>query len=380
MDQPTAQATKSPGGASAFSGTTARTSLSNQALSESSPEEMLDALPDLADAASKLLNFLVPEEVTRESVADIVAQVVAKGSRANKNLARLASMLRAQRDIYGGDSYINCQATMKAFFGTREFSNNSTGLWRPDALLQKANLATLASITYAQFSHGPDDHMLEELEQVFPIRFLQGFATSGITVGNSLLLGETFLVAIEVRTQYAIGALARNALQRNFDFDDILHQVFYKSRKSLEGWASMGIRSEDLTNEAQKAILLRLEDLRQAFTDSAVDPAEGIDRLKATYPWSSCSYLLIEWLSQRLNEIEVQIDSRGGANGIHQALSKELQSQISAEAVEGNRDGDDPQLELTYEPPLETSRVASDQQDTVTKRTRKGILNMQEFK
>ncbi|KAK4691784.1 hypothetical protein P7C71_g5292, partial [Lecanoromycetidae sp. Uapishka_2] len=207
-EQPTEQPSKSPGGASAFSGTTARTSLSARELSDISSEELLDALPDLAAASNKMLALLVPSPLSEASVKGIVDQLRTKDSRANKNLRRLCSSFQVQKDIFGSESYISQRRTLRVLLGTKQTSDLGAAQWGPEALLHKANLAVLASDILSHSMQEQADQIVEELEQAFPSSFLEGFVQSETpTTESSALSLETLRLAIEIRTHQRLNEI-----------------------------------------------------------------------------------------------------------------------------------------------------------------------------
>ena len=366
---------KSPGGASAFSGTTVRTSLPVQDAADPNTEGMLDALPDLSEAADKLLGCLVPSEVSDAIIISKMTKLHTKGTTANINWRRHRNAFQAQRELYGSDSYINPSAALKTLLGTKELSEATSGPWRPDALFQKANLAVLASNIFTR-RWQEDDQFIEDLEQAFPRYFTEALASSDtLMAGHSMLIMETFQFALEVRTQYAIMLLARYSARPNFDSDVVLHQVFYKTEDVLKGWGVPGIHSEDLTDEFEDAVLKRLAQLREAFTDILENAVAGIERLRATFPWSSFLHQSVAWISERMKEIEAQIIASGGNQAICESLSDEVQRLRWARPSMNYDD-----LVLNYEPPSEASNTASEHQNVSIKAIPVKVLKMGQFK
>ena len=366
---------KSPGGASAFSGTTVRTSLPVQDAADPNTEGMLDALPDLSEAADKLLGCLVPSEISDAIIISKMTKLHTKGSIASINWKRHGNAFQAQRELYGSDSYINPSAALKTLLGTKQLSEATSGPWRPDALFQKANLAVLASSIFTR-RWQEDDQFIEDLEQAFPRYFTEALASSDILMaGHSMLIMETFQFALEVRTQYAIMLLARYSARPNFDSDVVLHQVFYKNEDVLKGWGVPGIHSEDLTDEFEDAVLKRLAQLREAFTDILENAVAGIERLRATFPWSSFLHQTVAWISERMKEIEAQIIASGGNQAICESLSDEVQRLRWARPSMNYDD-----LVLNYEPPSEASNTASEHQNVSSKAFPVKQLKMGKFK
>ena len=333
---------------------------------------MLDALPDLCEAADKLLVFLVPSESSEATITSRMTKLHTKGTIASINWKRHGNAFQVQRELYGSDSYINPSAALTTLLGTKQLSEATSDPWRPDALFQKANLAVLASKIFTRPWPEQDDQFIEELEQAFPRYFTKALASSEILMpGHSMLVVETFQFALEVRTQYAISLLDRHSTQPNFDSDVVLHQVFYKNEDVLKGWGVSGIHSEDLTDEFEDAVLKRLAQLREAFTNFSESAIAGTERLRTTFPWISFVHQTVAWIIERWKEIGAQISASGGNQAICENLSDEVQRLRLARPSMNYDD-----LVLNYEPPSEASNT--DNQNVASKAL--PVLNMRIFK
>ena len=358
-----------------------RTSLPAQESADLSSEGRLEALPDLSDAADKLLNCLMPSEVSEDTIASKLTMLRAKRTTASINWRRHSNAFSAQRELYGGESYIDPSTALKSLLGTKQISDAPSSPWRPDALFQKANLAILASSIFST-SQEQDDHFTEELDRAFPKSFTEALVSSDkILPGHSMLVVDTFQYALEVRTQHAITLLSRYSTQPSFDSDTILHQEFYKDVDFLKGWGIAGLLSEDLTDDFQRAILKRLHKLREAFTVSPDNALAGIERLRATFGWNSFVYKTIDWISQRLEEIEGEIVSNGGKEIICQNLSNQVQRLGSRKASTNNpnNNGND-HLIFDYEQPSKASISVKGQQNVAPKASSFKLLKMGKFK
>ena len=353
-----------------------RTSLPVQESVDPNALGMLDALPDLSEAADKLLGCLVPRESSDATITSQLTKLHTKGTIASINWRRHGNAFQAQRELYGSDSYIDPSAALKALIGRKQLSETTSGSWRPDALFQKANLAVLASSIFTRPWQEQGDQFIEELEQAFPRYFTEALASSDTLIpGHSALIVETFKFALEVRTQYAITLLDRYSAQPNFDSDVVLHQVFYKNKDVLKGWGILGIHSENLTNEYEDAILKRLAQLRAAFTDFLESAIAGTERLRTTFPWNSFVHDTVAWISKRMKEIEAQIIASGGNQAICESLSNEVQRLRSTRPSMNYDD-----LVLNYEPPSEASNTASEHQNVASKAMPVKVLKMGQFK
>ena len=385
--QPAQQNYKSPGSLSAFSGTTARISFPAQQLTGLSPEDMSDTLPDLSDASDKLLSFVIPAKSSEGSVASTVAQLENKDTRENEKLKRLGDTFERQRKEYGGDSYINVRATLRKLLGRNAGPvDEQTASWRPDALLQKANLAILVSRMLSNPEKCQNNQFLEDTAGTFPQPFTQRLGLSeSLTPECSALAEATFRLALEIRTQEAIMLLARHIGKLNFDPDIVLLQVFY-DENSLKGWTVSGLRITDLRKEAKDTILERVEHLREAFGSNVLKPPDGqpsgVESLQESFPWTTFTQQVVAWAGQRLTEIEIQTTTYGGAQAIcqgfiHVVQSGRLRQSLESDGIDDESDGTE--LRLDYETPSEL-RATSEQQDTLNRPTRVSELSLVQFR
>ena len=343
------QPTKSPGNLSAFSGTTARTSIPVQELKNSNAQDMLDTLPDLSDAADKLLHWLLPHDISENTIASIRTQLQYPGSRISKNIKRLSNVFQAQKGIYGDlENYINIPAVLKALLGPDAVGNVDAG-WRPEPLLHKANLTTLVMIITRTWGEKFNNEHFDFLESIFPDPFLS--RSSNI---------EDLNMAVEIRTQHFIMLSSRYTDVPNFDPDMILSQVFFSDPPVLKGWRAPGLSAEELTKEHQALIHHRLQEIRRNFSNGR---AADLPSLKIAYPWNAFVTKIIAWSRARLDEIQPQVEIHGGVEGIVEALSIEVQAQASISAANTTEDGASPLVHLDYPSPSEFSHTTSDRSD-----------------
>jgi len=350
--QETNQSIKSPGNLSAFSGTTARTSNAVQELRNSNAQDMLDALPDLSDAADKLLRWLLPQDMSENTITIMRADLQYPGSRISKNVKRLSDVFQAQKGIYGDfESYINIPAVLKTLLGSDNVTNLDAA-WRPEPLLHKANIATFVGIIIRSWGEKFNNEHFDFLETIFPVPFLS--RSSRI---------EDLSVAVEIRTQHFIMLSSRYTDVPNFDPDMFLSQVFFNEPPVLKGWEVSGLRSEDLTKEQQALIRRRLQEIRRNFSNGrAVD----LPSLKIAFPWNVFVTKVVAWSKARLDQIQNEVDAHGGAVGIVQALSNETQTSVSAGRADMNEDGTSPLVDLglrNYPSPSQFSHTTSDQSE-----------------
>ena len=353
---------------------------------------MLDTLPDLLEASEKLLSFVIPAQVSEASTIRTMAELRSSDTRAHKKFKRLDDTFERQRKEYGGDSYIDVAETLRKLLGKKPGPiDEQTATWRPDALLQKANLAILMSRMLSIADQNVNNQFLEDLAGTFPRPFAQRLGLpESLTPECSALAEATFQLALEVRTQEAIMLLARHVGKINFDPDAALVQVFFHDANTLKGWTVSGLRMADLVREAKDAILERVEQLREAFSMNVKTSSDGqsfgIESLRVKYPWAGFAQQMITWAGQRLTEIEIQTMTYGGVQAICQGLVDVIQSGSlghSSERGDVDNESDSPErlseVRLDYDTPSE-SRATSEQQDALNGQSLVKEFNLQQFR
>ena len=370
---------------SAISGTTARTSHSAQELSDLSFDEMVDALPDLADSSDKLLRLVLPPNTSDTAIGDLIKSLQDQSSRRSKSFARLANVFRIHKTIYGNETYINISIALRGLLGLRRSAEVGNGPWRPDDIFFKANLTMMiASLVSTQPQTAQP--FIEKMERDFPTPFLSSLTNTTKpvqTLAESTLIDETLSTAFLLRVQYFLVILNQSVHQPNFDPDILLNQVFYASNDQIKGWDIPGLQTEDLSRSHLKYIAENLTSIQSKFDANTADLSTGqigdLEALYAEYSWTQFVAKLMEWTKLRHEEIEAHLSTMGGVNGIKRRLTTEIQRRMIAKA-ESHRDvgegGDIPLIRLDYPPLSELSIHKFDQAETdvenLAGRNRKG--------
>ncbi|KAI9812071.1 MAG: hypothetical protein M1832_000624 [Thelocarpon impressellum] len=354
---------RSPGGLSNVSGTTALTSHSAQELALLDADALVDELADLSKAAGKLLALVAPRHATAAAVAAVARDVQVPGSRTGRTLHRLERNFQRHREHYGTDHYVDVGLVLKALYGVRQAREAPVGPARPDAVVQKANVAGLVTGALVSRREGRETHpALQHLELCFPAPFLSAFAVRpDDAVGTSSLLPETFELGLEIRTQLVIAMLSVHQTDPHLDPDRILSYVFMEEAGAdgartakIRGWdfAGLGGGDTDMPDAFGHASRQRVLDIRSFFQDDpearhagdAVD-SEGLER---RFPWAEYIAKVALWGRARADEIESQLDAQGGAERVAEVLKAEVERRQS---LDGRKDGQgrDP-IRQTHEP------------------------------
>lgn len=284
---------------------------------------MTDALEELSHASNKILDLFIPQEVTEASIQRVKKQLSNLKSKETKQFQRYTPNFQAQREIYGGDRFIDVPATVRAILGVSKLDNVRPGPWRMDPILYQANLANLLMASVAQ--DGEDvERVTGELDKVFPSPFVQVLVDSTTVedvANGSALLRQSFRIALEIRTRYFIDSAKRLLNQSGFDPDELLTQIFYKDESKLKGWNVAGLRSEDInSNKDFKTLIIdRLAQLRETFSETE-DPSIDLGSLEEAFSQVRLTTAVTWWSQSRLQEIKVQMNNVEGAAGILRAI------------------------------------------------------------
>ena len=322
---------------------------------------MVDALPDLADASDKILNLLLPEELSDESIEAIVKPLQDPTSRLAKKLARLIGSFEPTKKVYGNEPYINVSIAVRGTLAVRRSRQVGSGPWRPDAIFYKANVAQLMASLFPLSAQSMRP-WAEKMERDFPAPFLSHLSKSQQPIelpGVSYLIGETLEAAFNIRMQLFLTFLMQHYREDNFDPDVLLSDMFYASPNSIKGWDIDGLRSEELTRRHQKMIAERLGAIQGIFNEQQVLDVESIT---SKYPWSECVSHLMRWAESRKEEVEAQLVLVGGTERVHSALTAEIKRRANLPVDDVGRGGgyDSPlNVQLDFEP-SELSHYPSD--------------------
>lgn len=294
------------------------------------PDLMVDALPHLFLASTTLLDFLAQKNLSASDVAKLFESLQVPKFSQGKRLRRFKDTFETQRVLFGNDFYIEPGIVLRGLFNVRLVDDIGKGPWRPDWILQKANLARLAlEIIPAQSKSPAALKYLNQLDNVFPTPFVTSFVEEGAQsrVGSSELLQDTFLLALELRTQFLIILLAREENEANFDPNTILLSVFYlEDQQVFRGWDIDGLQDEEarLPQEYEAMVIERVKDIRQYFVGGLKDPVD-FNGLESAFPWSEFIAAVARWCRLRANEIDEQLMELGGSGNVILELEKEVE-------------------------------------------------------
>ena len=286
----------------------------------------MDEVSNLHLASSKLLGVFDNQDPG--TIINLHNQLQIPGSLEGRRLEKLLGKFEEVRNVFGTSGYlINQSIVIQVLRQVNSWSEVGNGLWRPDCIIQLANLAEIVSVIFPQ--HREAQTVLDPLAHLqhnFPSPFMNQInpnATYAQLPGNSKLWTDTFEVALELRTQYVIKLLIEHENEASFDPDDITRLMFYSDDDHFRGWDIEGFQDEEgnATKNFEPMIKARVEALREQFTPNAEDSVDFIS-LNEAFPWMDCLIKLCQWAHLRAQELKDEIQARGGADRIEELLLK----------------------------------------------------------
>ncbi|KAH7400719.1 hypothetical protein DE146DRAFT_653712 [Phaeosphaeria sp. MPI-PUGE-AT-0046c] len=323
---------RSPGAASEMSGTTAITSFSMVEAEFLEPKYILKHLRKLCDSAQEFLEHLAPANGNMSDDHRNIQEILKPDSDFTEEYRDFNDELNVHLKHYKSEehSYIHLRAVHRALFDAdREAAAVGSGL---DLILYLANVLIFAK----QMIHSDRNEKeiwdaLRQLDNAFPSHFMHSLESDikPTTAGESAMLTQTLDLALELRTQLAILVLERASSNNNFDPDEVIQEVFYRSELSqgtsasiVRGWSIATLGGEDaaLPTQFEASIVERLNIMRQFFPldDEALERGDVIDLegLGSNFPWEATILRLLEWVRCRHRELSTTIDELGGATAI----------------------------------------------------------------
>lgn len=310
-------------------GLSARTTLSQDdaaEVRELDPEMVIDSFPNLLPSADDVLEF-----VFKELNGDL-SFIETADSRNHKFLTKRVQNYTSQKESFSSQIYIRPDIVLRALLRLRPNRQIAPDPWRIDELIFKANLAGLIGHFSQCGNTTKQVEVLQALDSDFPRRFMDSLefpqAASG-RIGESVLAEETCLLALNLRTQLAVGALALNATDSEPDAHDaVIASVFldgdytHANMLSEELDATM-LRGFDLFSDGdhpdfQEHVVERVKDLKAAFDE--YEDADAISYLQEKYAWSDFRLRLVEWVKLRSEELSSSIIKRGGGSNLEKSV------------------------------------------------------------
>ncbi|KAK4570308.1 hypothetical protein LTR86_002388 [Recurvomyces mirabilis] len=321
-------------GNSGFSGTTAKTSFSQEEIADMDAQVMIDVLPDLLTSTDKLIDLLLPAD---SKVHHFVwKELRTQGSRHSKLYNNRLATFNVHKGNFGSQEYVQPSVVMRALLGVHSMADVGDGPWRPDPLFYRANLAQMLRPTLTVSANTLEItidgyNSFELLETHF----------------KSCVVGlefdqEAALMLLELQTQLAIMRLVMFKDSPQFDPVEVINDSFFKRDadgelyyKDMDALQIDGVTDDDLV-EWTNSISGLADGLKAPFeAGTSVDAA--LPDIRSTHNWNDFIEQVVAYFQHRSAQLQQDIDAAGGVDSIMENLWKEVESRTDARTAVAKR-------------------------------------------
>lgn len=320
----------------AMSGTTAKTSFSQEEIGELDPDVMVDVLPNLAAASADLAKLLLPADPNSRPI--VRKEIRKAGTKYNKLYHNRCEAIGIHKRAFGSTNFIQPSVVLRALIGVRSIRDVPQGDWRPDSIIYKINLAQMLRtllivlIDNAKISAEGFDEISN-----LDLNFASGIAAP-------IFQPSALQMCIDLLTQLAIVRMTAYWTDPNFMPGRTIVETFYmpdEDGDSVFKHATV-LHMNDLDGDQQhacnRAIQERVDQLTDVFDDA--DPGswqQSLNMLLLQFTWDEFLEHAVQYYLVRSQEIEDEIAAAGGMDHIMLELSNEVEHRTDARKAEEKR-------------------------------------------
>lgn len=283
-------------------------------------EELLDVLGELSEAADKVLHWLVPQDISIETIGRLRSKLLDPNSRESKRLFRLSTNLKLLRDYFGTNHYISTVTVLRSLPSTPAHHNVPSANWPVDLVLYKINLATL-TVDLMTHKDGMTQQWFEELNKSFPRLFIHDLPSPTFHENSAdwgALYEESFKLALDIQTHCFITTAKRTATLPDFDPNRLLRENFFVNLNSIKGQGFPGLQTDDVPEKSLHMTEERVKKVEIFF--SAQTPNIALETVEAKFPFDNLIQSVLFWSRRCLSEVNAQIEEIGGVAALIQGL------------------------------------------------------------
>ncbi|KAJ5918278.1 MYB DNA-binding domain protein [Penicillium verhagenii] len=303
------------------------------------PILLLDELPDLQHAASRLMNLLVSNHSDPIGIVNSAKRMRVAGltSKDNRRLKSQCRKLVERMTQYGTQSFIDVSYIQGIIPSISASVDDQP--WSSLPTLHGANCARLAfEVLLSAGDSESAKQMVESLNSHFPAPFLNQLtnARESNLVGSSAAEKAAWELALEIRTQHFIMEFARRQNDKDFDPALLLRSIFYNESNHegaeldsrwLRGFSlatAFKDENECLPDRYHDAVLDRIGELELDFFDD--DGAPNAKGLRAAFSWQRFTVRTARFLHIRDKEIRRDLKAQADFDDVHDILETKLKA------------------------------------------------------
>lgn len=329
----------SPGRASVVSGTTAKTTFSQEEIEELDTDVMLDSLKKLDTASNELLDALMPAvPLEVDELFATLADISTPGTRASKIYQkRLNAFMLYKADFTTTQEFVRPQNVSRAMFDVASIEAIPEGARRPDSIMYKANLTNMLHMLLVKSRDADAAGITEALESVN-----QAFPTA---VAGSEYNSLAVNLSIALTTQLAVNRIQSLVEDPTFHPQGIATHAFFEE----DGDGAVTYRQYNalhlgsVPEQQERAALDRVNsivsEIKATFDDSnETDPSIAIEKLRETYSW--VNFLggdLVPYMVERKRTLDTEVHMAGGIENLDLEIKRSVQNKDSFKQLAATR-------------------------------------------
>ncbi|EME41361.1 hypothetical protein DOTSEDRAFT_73698 [Dothistroma septosporum NZE10] len=306
--------------ASAMSGTTAKTSFSQEELELLDHEIMVKELPQLAKAAQDLAQLLLPDGL--ETQPGTWKEVKRTGSKRHRHHQRFLFLLNTYKQSFGTMPYIRPDLVLRGVLSMPDVAELPSAPWRPDNILLKINLATMLNhlLVTCDISNWTSQcsTALEQLLVAFPACITGGEFSRPALEFYLNLAAQVVITHLEASSNSA----------PTFSPYETIDDTFFDGEGVFRHEETLGISR--LGEADQRSAFGMVKHLAEALkapfkAGNAKDATVGVGRLKAQFRWDSFQDHTVRYAHAWSTQLQQSIAQAGGIDRILDGLGQEVQ-------------------------------------------------------
>lgn len=319
-------------GASGISGTTAKTSFTQEEAESLDPEIMIDILPDLAAASDKLAQFLVPAGINTK--AETWKEIRTPGSKHHKQYNNRVATINVHKPSFGSQEYIQPRIILRALMGDAS-AMETPAPWRPDNIIFKINLnQMLNSLLIVCDPNDWTKSALDALERLHT-------AYPGAIAGTQFSM-EAFEFYIHLAAQLTIARLqaciesgSQSSLSSEID------SAFYDDSNQFRYAEALGL--EAIVDQQERSLAYSMVDdvvakLKRPFEVEGHNATAAYGQLKDEYRWDLLKDQAVRYYIHRSEYLARVIRDVGGIARILKGLSIEAERRTNSKIYEQGKE------------------------------------------
>ena len=329
-----------------MSGTTAKTSFSQEEIMDLDPDVMVDVLPSLATAAEELAKLIVPLDPAARPV--VRKEIRTLGTKHNKLFKNRMDALNIHKHSFGSTEYIQPSIVLRALLSVQNIKDVPEGPWRPDSIIYKINLAQmLNSMLITLRGNGNEDVTTAGYSAIEHLDF--HFASA---IAGPVFRQDALSLCLAILTQLTIVRLTFYMADLSFVPSAAIARIFYAEDERgnlIEDESGNPVfrhrnvlHIPTMPDDDQPLIQATIQDaanqLMSAFDDANAEtwmPALG--QLRAQHPWDDFMDYAIQYYFDRKQDLDTQIAASGGMNQIIVDLAGEVERRSDVREADTKR-------------------------------------------